>query len=427
MENSVFGIQFYIVVLIILLALSAFFSASETALTSSSKIKLKKLLRDGDQRAATVLYLINNYDDALTAILIGNNVVNIASASIATVVFIQLFGHAELALSTIVMTVLVLIFGEITPKSLAKENPEAFAMTTGSFLKFVVRLLTPLCYLFMHLKNILATFLHAKKASRHVITEAELKVIVDEVANQGTINYDESTLIKSAIEFDDIRVKEILTPRVDMVYCNILDSNAVILRIFSSHGFSRLPVYDVNEENIIGMIHAKDFYDAYIKDRHFKLPSILKDIVYVHRMTKISLVLKNMQKAKVQIAVVIDSYGSVAGVVTIEDIIEELVGEIWDEHDEAVAAFHKIGPNRYLINCDSLSRNASLKEMFEYMHLDFERYDLENQSISGWVVDTLGEIPEKGASYSYRNLDITVNKTNKNRVLEIIVNVRREE
>jgi putative hemolysin len=427
MENSVFGIQFYIVVLIILLALSAFFSASETALTSSSKIKLKKLLRDGDQRAATVLYLINNYDDALTAILIGNNVVNIASASIATVVFIQLFGHAELALSTIVMTVLVLVFGEITPKSLAKENPESFALATGSFLKFVVRILTPLCYLFMHLKNLLATLLHAKKASRHVITEAELKVIVDEVANQGTINYDESALIKSAIEFDDIRVKEILTPRVDMVYCNILDSNAAILRTFSSHGFSRLPVYDVNEENIIGMIHAKDFYDAYLKDRHFKLPSILKDIVYVHRMTKISLVLKNMQKAKVQIAVVIDSYGSVAGVVTIEDIIEELVGEIWDEHDEAVAAFHKIGPNRYLINCDSLSRNASLKEMFEYMHLDFERYDLENQSISGWVVDTLGEIPEKGDTYSYRNLDITVNKTNKNRVLEIVVNVRREE
>ena len=425
MENSFFSIHFYIVLLVILLSCSAFFSAAETALTSCSRIRLKQMLLDGNKRAGTVLYLIANYDNALSTILIGNNVVNIGSASIATVLFIQLFGHAELALSTAVMTILVLVFGEITPKSLAKEKPEAFALTAAPLLKFLMRLLTPVNFLFMRLKDLLRKFLNTKETSRHGITEDELKVIVDEVQSQGTINRDESTLIKSAIEFDDIRVKEILTPRVDMVFCNIDDSNASILRTFSSHGFSRLPVYDEDEENIIGIIHAKDFYDAYVKDHKFKLPGILKDIVYVHRMTKISLVLKNMQRAKVQMAIVIDSYGSVAGLVTIEDIIEELVGEIWDEHDEAISVFHKIGKDRYLVNCDSLGRNASLHELFEYMHLDFDRYDLENQPISGWVVASLGEIPEKGDRFTYRNLDISVNKTNQNRVLEIIVTVRR--
>jgi putative hemolysin len=425
MENSFFNIHFYIVLLVILLSLSAFFSASETALTSCSRIRLKQMLLDGNKRAGIVLELIANYDNALSTILIGNNVVNIGSASIATVLFIQLFGHAELALSTTVMTVLVLVFGEITPKSLAKEKPEAFALAAAPLLNFLVKLLTPLNYLFMHLKTLLGKFFNTKSSGRLGITEDELKVIVDEVQSQGTINRDESTLIKSAIEFNDIRVKEILTPRVDMVFCNIDDSIASILRTFSSHGFSRLPVYDEDEENIIGIIHAKDFYDAYVKDHKFKLPAILKDIVYVHRMTKISLVLKNMQRAKVQMAIVIDSYGSVAGLVTIEDIIEELVGEIWDEHDEAISVFHKIGKDRYLVNCDSLGRNASLRELFEYMQLDFDRYDLENQPISGWVVASLGEIPEKGDQFTYRNLDITVNKTNQNRVLEIIVTVHR--
>ncbi len=419
--------KLYLTVLVVLLSLSAYFSAAETALTSCSKIRLKNMLQEGQKRAALVLHLIDDYDNALTTILIGNNVVNIASASIATVLFIKLLGHAELTLSTAVMTVLVLIFGEITPKSLAKERPESFAMAAAPFLNLLVKIMTPVTFLFNHLRNLIAQLLNAKSAGKRIITEDELKVIVDEVAHQGTINSDESVLIKSAISFDDIRVKEILTPRVDMVYCNITDSNAAVLRIFTSHGFSRLPVYDQDEENIIGIVHAKDFYDAYLKDRHFRLPGIIKDIVYVHRSTKISLVLKNMQKAKVQMAVVIDSYGSVAGIVTVEDIIEELVGEIWDEHDQAVSVFHKIGADRYLVNCDSLLRNASLKEMFTYMQLDFDRYDIENQSISGWVVDTLGEIPEKGDHFTCHNLDIMVNKTNRNRVLEIIVTVHRHK
>jgi putative hemolysin len=417
--------ELYIILLVLLLASSAFFSASETALSTSSRIRLKNMAREGNERAVEVLRLIGEFDTALSTILIGNNVVNICAASIATVLFIQAFGEAGLSISTTVMTVLVLVFGEISPKILAKERPEAFAMTAAPYLRFLIILLTPVNYLFLRLKQMLKKMVRTGSGGRGV-TEEELKVLVDEVENQGTIDRDESDLIKSAIEFGDIRVKEILTPRVDVVSCNLTSSNAEILRIFASHGFSRLPVYDEEENNIIGIVHAKDFYDEYLKDRKFALKSIIRNVIYVHRSTKVSLVLKNMQRNKVQVAVVIDSYGSVAGIASIEDIVEELVGEIWDEHDVAVSIFHKLGADRYLVSCDSVSRNASLRDLFEYMRLDFDLYDLENQPISGWVVDTLGEIPEKGASFTYRNLEVVVNKTNAHRVLEIIVTVHGE-
>jgi putative hemolysin len=387
--------ELYIILLVLLLASSAFFSASETALSTSSRIRLKNMAREGNERAVEVLRLIGEFDTALSTILIGNNVVNICAASIATVLFIQAFGEAGLSISTTVMTVLVLVFGEISPKILAKERPEAFAMTAAPYLRFLIILLTPVNYLFLRLKQMLKKMVRTGSGGRGV-TEEELKVLVDEVENQGTIDRDESDLIKSAIEFGDIRVKEILTPRVDVVSCNLTSSNAEILRIFASHGFSRLPVYDEEENNIVGIVHAKDFYDEYLKDRKFALKSIIRNAIYVHRSTKVSLVLKNMQRSKVQVAVVIDSYGSVAGIASIEDIVEELVGEIWDEHDVAVSIFHKLGPDRYLVSCDSVSRNASLRDLFEYMQLDFDLYDLENQPISGWVVDTLGKFRRRG-------------------------------
>ena len=216
--------------------------------------------------------------------------------------------------------------------------------------------------------------------------------MVDEVQLGGTIDRDEGDLIKAAIEFNDVRVKEILTPRVDMTACNITDSNAEIYRLFSSHTFSRLPVYDLEENNLIGLIHSKDFYNSYMKDPKFKLKTILKPIGYVHRSTKVS-----------------------------EDIIEELVGEIWDEHDTAVSVFHKLGSHKYLVSCDSSSRNASLRDMFEYMRLDFDLYGLENQPIAGWVIESFGQIPQKGDTFTYQDLQVEVSKVDQNRVKEIIV------
>ena len=418
-ENELYR---YLVILVIFLCGSAFYSASETALSTVNKIRIKHLARNGNKDAAGILQLLDHFDEVLSTILVGNNIVNIGTASIATLLCIKLIGdEGSVSIATAITTVVILVVGEISPKSLAKEYSEPFLLAVHKLLWWNTRLFSPLNYVFKQLKDCLSRNMAGKKTARPTITEAELKVMVDEVENEGTISEDESDLIKSAIEFNDIRVKEIFTPRVDMVACSVTNSNAEIYRMFTTNHFTRLPVYDEEEDNIIGLLHAKDFYNSYLKDPKFSIKTILKNIAYVHRSTKISLLLKNLQHNKLQMAAVIDSYGSVAGVITIEDILEELVGEIWDEHDEAVSVFHKLGDNRYLVSCDSNSRNASLRDLFEYIQLDFDLYNLENQSISGWVVESLGEVPKKGDTFTCRDLKVEVSKVDQHRLKKIIV------
>ena len=418
-ENELYP---YLIILFVLLCGSAFYSASETALSTVNKIRIKHLARNGNKQAAGILKLLEHFDEVLSTILVGNNIVNIATASIATLLCIKLFGdEGSVSIATAITTVFVIVFGEISPKSLAKEYSEPFLLAVHKLLWWNTVLFTPFNYIFKQLKKYLSRRVSGNKTARPSITEAELKVMVDEVENEGTISEDESDLIKSAIEFNDIRVKEIFTPRVDMVACSVTNSNAEIYRLFTTNHFTRVPVYDAEENNIIGLLHAKDFYNSYLKDPKFNIKTILKNVAYVHRSTKISLLLKNLQHNKLQMAAVIDSYGSVAGIITIEDIMEELVGEIWDEHDEAVSVFHKLGNNRYLVSCDSNSRNASLRDLFEYMQLDFDLYNLENQSISGWVVESLGEVPKKGDTFAYRDLNVEVTKVDRHRLKKIIV------
>ncbi|MBQ9697113.1 MAG: HlyC/CorC family transporter [Acidaminococcaceae bacterium] len=418
-ENELYR---YLIILVIFLCGSAFYSASETALSTVNKIRLKNMARTGNEDAAGILKLLEHFDEVLSTILVGNNIVNIGTASIATMLCIRLMGNGNsVTIATAVTTVVILIVGEISPKSLAKEYAEPFLLSIHKLLWWNTKLFTPLNFIFKKLKDCLSRTISGKNPVKPVITEAELKVMVDEVENEGTISEAESDLIKSAIEFNDIRVKEILTPRVDMVACSITNSNAEIYRLFTTNNFTRLPVYDAEENNIIGLLHSKDFYNSYFKNPKFNLKTILKNIAYVHRSTKISLLLKNLQHNKLQMAAVIDSYGSVVGIVTIEDILEELVGEIWDEHDDDVSVFHKLGNNKYLVSCDSNSQNASLRDLFEYIKLDFDLYDLENQSINGWVVDSFGEIPKKGDSFTYQDLQVEVTKVDQNRVKKIIV------
>jgi len=426
MEQPPDGNQFYIALLVFLIMGSAFFSACEMAFSCVNKIKLKSLAREGNTDAARVLKLTEAFDKLLSTVLIGNNVVNISSSAVATMLLLKYVGEQGAAMASAIMTVLILIFGEISPKIIAKRNPEKFAMTVVSLLQLLVTLCTPFTFLLGGIRVLLGKIL-GDAPQEAGMSDYELKVLVDEVANAGKFDKDESNLIKSAIEFDDIKVKEIYTPRVDLVSCSLESSNAEILRLFSSHGFSRLPVYDADEQEIIGIILAKDFYDAYLKDPKFSIAKILRSVPYVLASTKISTVLKNMQHNKEQLAVVVDSYGGVSGLVTIEDILEELVGEIWDEHDEPVSVFHKLGDNRYLISCSSAGRTANVRDMFEYMGIDFDLLNIENVPVSQWVADTLGYIPTKGDGFIFRNVDVVVNKTNRHRLLEIIVTVHREE
>ncbi|MGG7162093.1 HlyC/CorC family transporter [Clostridium ihumii] len=397
-----------IIILIILILMSAYFSATETAFSSFNKVRLKHIANNGDKNAALALSLSQNYDKLLSTILIGNNIVNIASASIATTIFIKYFGDSGVTISTVVMTIFILIFGEISPKSLAKEKPENFAIFSAPILRFFIIILTPINFFFICWKKLLSKMFKIK--SNNGLTEEELLTMVDEVKNEGGIDEHESELIRSAIEFNDLNVSDVLTPRVDIIAINLNYSNEEISNLFFDSGYSRLPIFKDTIDTIIGVLHEKDFYN-YILTNNKKLEDIIKPVVYAVSSMKISKLLRLLQKNKSHMAIISDEYGGTLGIVTLEDILEELVGEIWDEHDEVVEEFTKISEDEYKISC-----NANLDKMFEIFNIDC---DLDISTVSGWVISELDKIPNEGDNFKYKNLDVTVTKTNSNRVIEI--------
>lgn len=395
-----------IVVIAILIIMSAYFSATETAFSSLNKIKLKNLAVNGSKRAESTLNLAKKFDSILSTILIGNNIVNIASASIATIVFTKYYGDAGVTISTIVMTIVVLIFGEISPKSLSKESPEKFAMFSTPILKVLLIIFTPLNFVFG---------LWKKTISKVIKVEEELLTIVEEAEIKGGIDEHESKLIRSAIEFNDLDADQILTSRVDLISISKEATIEDVRRVFKENKFSRIPVYENNIDNIIGVIHEKDFYDA-LDDKKVNIDSIIKPILYVTSNTKISELLKKFQYLKNHMAVVIDEFGGTMGIITLEDVLEELVGEIWDEHDEVVEYFKKIDEDKYSVIC-----SVSLGDFFEEFNMKEEVDDFEVQTVNGWVIKEFGYLPKVGESFVYRDLSISISKIEERRVKEIIV------
>ena len=396
-----------ILIIIALIIMSAYFSATETAFSSLNKVRIKNMASSGNRRAKLVLALSNDYDRILSTILIGNNIVNIASASLATIVFTYYFHDAGVTLSTVVMTVLVLIFGEISPKSMAKETPERFAMFSAPILKMFTVILLPLNFLFMLWKKLLAKIFHVRE--ERGITEEELCTIVEEATQEGGLDVQEGELIRSAIEFNDLDVEDVLTPRVDVVAVDEQDSSEEILSVFKESGYSRLPVYRESIDNIVGVINLKDFYN------HMGEPisGILKPAVYTAASIKISQLLKRLQGTKNHLAVVADDYGGTLGIVTLEDIIEELVGEIWDEHDEVINDFEQVDENTYRV-----MGNASLEKMFRLLGIPEES---ESSTVGGWVISEFGYIPHQGESREIGNLSVVVSQCDSRRVLEVQV------
>lgn len=402
-----------IIVIAFLILMSAYFSATETAFSSLSRIRMKNLANSGSKKAENTLDLAEDYDTVLSTILIGNNIVNILSTSLATVFFTNIFGNNGVTISTAVMTILVLIFGEISPKSLAKEAPESFAIFSTPILRFFVMILRPLNYIFGLWKSLLSKFVKISRDEK--FTEDELLTIIDEAQNEGGINEQEGELIRSAIEFNDLDVRDVLTPRVDVVAVDIEFDDDHIDTLFTESGYSRLPVYKDNIDNIIGVLHEKNFNIYLRKGAKESLVNILKPVIFVTPTMKISRLLKLLQQYKTHMAIITDEYGGTVGVVTLEDILEELVGEIWDEHDEIVEEFVKLGENEYRISC-----SANIDKMFDLFGID-EDYDAN--TVSGFVIQELGKIPEEGDHFIYENLSITVTKTDSRRVLEIHVKV----
>ena len=399
-----------ILIIVLLLAFSAYFSATETAFSSLNKTRLKAMAEKGNARAALALKLSDQYDQLLSSILVGNNVVNIATSSISTLMFVRMLPNIGATVSTIVITIVVLIFGEISPKSLAKENPEKFAMVSAPIIRVVIWVLTPINFLFTQWKKLLSKLFKSDDSRR--MTQDELLMLVEEVAQDGSIDKSEGDLLRSAIEFTDRDAEDILTHRVDLEAVPVTATKEEVAKSFSESRYSRLLVYDGSIDNIVGVIHQKDFYTGTgISDR--PLTELMKEPVYVPQSVKISDLLKVLQKHKAHIAVVSDEYGGTLGIVTMEDILEELVGEIWDEHDEVVESFRKVGENTYRVLC-----STDLDKLDRFFHLDVES---DCTSISGWVMEQLGRIPKEGDSFDYEDLHVTVTSTDYHRVLEIEV------
>ena len=400
-----------IVGLVFCVIMSGYFSATETAFTSLNRVRLKSWADGGDQRAARTRALAEDYDKLLSTLLIGNNIVNNVATTIGAVLFIHLIDEVTgPTVSAIVLTVVILIFGEVSPKSLAKESPERFAMFATPLLGVLRTVLTPLNFLFTQWKRLLSKVF--RKSADGGITEEELVTLVDQAESEGGLDQHESKLIRAAIEFHDLEVEEILTPRVDIVAVEDTDSMEEIAKIFAENGYSRLPVYHEDIDNIIGVIHEKDFHAA----RYRGLTSVkemLGPMLYTTGNTKISELLRILQKNKAHMAVVVDEYGGTEGIATLEDIVEELVGEIWDEHDEVIETFRKQPDGSYLIAC-----SANLDDLYDLFQV---KGACDAATVSGWVMEQVGRVPEEGDHFQAEGLDVTVTRVEHRRVLEIRV------
>ena len=413
------GDSISLIIIVLCVIMSAYFSATETAFSSLNRIRIKNMAEKGDKKAQLVLNLSENFDNMLSTILIGNNIVNILSASLATVLFVNWLGSEKgPSAATAVVTVVVLIFGEITPKSIAKESPEKFAKFSAPFLRVLMFILTPFNFLFSLWKKLMSVII--KSDDSRSITEEELITIVEEAEQEGGIDEEESTLIRSAIEFSEVEAKDVYTPRIQIEGVPEDATKDEVARMFTETGYSRLPVYRESLDHIIGVIYHKDFHN-YVYNTDKDISSIIRPAIFVTPNKKIDELLKELQQQKSHIAFILDEYAGTMGLVTLEDIVEELVGEIWDEHDEIVQEIVQISENEYHV-----LGSADIEEVFEKFDINEE---IDVMTASGWVMNVLGRIPNEGDSFVYKNLDVTVLSMDEKRVgkISIVVKENTEE
>ena len=408
----------FFIIIAVCLIMSAYFSATETAFLSLNRIRMKNMADKGNKRAALVLELEEKYDNLLSTILIGNNIVNILSSSLATILFVKILGDAKGAsVSTIVTTVLVLIFGEISPKSIAKESPDKFALFSAPIISVLVKILTPLNFVFAQWKKLLSHIFKSEEETG--ITEEELLTIVDEAQAGGGIGEDERVLIRSAIEFDELEAVDIYTPRIDIVGIPVDMPKDEIAKIFADTGYSRLPVYEENIDQIIGILYQKDFYN-FIYHSDVTIRESVRPVIFTTKNKKIDDLLRELQQKKLHIAVAMDEYGGTAGIITLEDILEELVGEIWDEHDKVETEIERISDNEYLV-----AGKTKVEKLFECLDRESE-FDV--QTVSGWVMEQFECIPKAGDFHVDEEfkLEIEVTEMSGKRIEQVRIRDLRE-
>lgn len=402
----------------VLLIMSAMFSASETAYTSAGRIRLRTMQTDGNKKAGKVLKFLDNYDDLLSTVLIGNNIVNIVLTTLTTIFFMAVIAASDSVanvVSTVVTTVAILLFGEISPKAIARHNPEKAALMLYGWVRVCWFVLMPLTLLFKGWKKLLTKVFRLGKTKS--VTEEELVTIVETAESEGELDSHESRLIKNAIEFDDLEVKDIMVPRVNVTAVSEDETPERIAQVFLDSGYTRLPVYRSTIDSITGVLNQKDFNLLYYEGKRRDVISAAQPALTVAPTMKISMVLRMIQRAKLHIAVVVDEFGGTAGLVTLEDILEELVGEIWDEHDEPEDYYRQTGDGEYVAtgyaNIDDLLSALGMKEK--------EKSDAT--TVGGWVIEKLGRIPAPGSSFLFENVRVTVTKANSRRVLEVRLRV----
>ncbi len=403
-----------VIAIAVLVFFSAYFSATETAFTSLNKLRIKKQATNGSSRAKMVLKFVENYGNVLTTVLIGNNIVNIAMTSIATVLFVKLYGQYGATISTIAITLAVLVFGEITPKSIAKDNPEKFAMFSAPILSVFVFIFKPATALFLYWQQLMMKLFRSGEDSG--ITDDELITMVEEAETEGNIDVERSELIQNAIEFNDLDAYDVLTPRVDVEAVEVDEEKSEIARIFLETGFSRLPVYEENMDKIIGVLHQKDFHN-FVLGENKDLREYIMPVVFTPGSVKIAQLLKRLKNAKSHIAIVIDEYGGTEGIVTMEDIIEELVGEIFDEHDLTISKdILQIYDGSYRVQ-----GATSVEKMFDFF--DVKEEELSISTVNGWVGVHLDKLPKVGDTFEYENLQVKVVKADDKKAIEINIKV----
>lgn len=405
-----------ILLLIVLVILSGYFSSTETAFTSANRIRLKNEAENGDERSRKTLKLAENFDAVLSTILIGNNIVNIAMSAIATLMFVSWFPTYGPTIATVVMTVIILLFGEITPKTVAKEKSEALAKSATPLIHLLMLFFKPALWMLQKWKLMLDRVFNLGQGE--IISEDELLSIVDEAESGGSIEDHEHQLVRAAIEFDDLEVSAILMPRVDVVGCELDTPDEEIEKLFMTHNYSRLIIFDDTIDNVIGVLHEKDF-NRYLKakkqqGRETSLLTVVKEVLFVPPIMNLSKLLRTMQLKKTHMAIVTDEHGGTIGIATMEDVLEELVGEIWDEYDIIEEEIEEIIQGKSY----KVKGMANLDKIFELFAVE-EADPFVSNTVSGFVIENLGQFPEEGDRFSYHHMIITVTQVRNRRVLEI--------
>ncbi len=409
------------VVILILVLLSAFFSATETAFSFVNKIRIQQSAEDGNKRAKNALYVVERFDKALTAILICNNVVNLGCSSIATVLCLNIFGDIGSAIATGATTLLVLTFGEVIPKCLAKEHCDTFSLRTAGFLKSLMIVLTPLVFVFLKLKSV-ALKIAGGQNDAPSVTENELKYIVESIEEEGVLEESESEMVRSALDFDETTAEEILTPRVDVVFLSIDDTPEKIKEVIIENRYSRIPVYENTTDTVIGILHTRDYLESLADGKIPNLRDLIQPPYFVFKTQQLSKILSHFKRTKVHMAIVTDEYGGTLGIVTMEDLLEEIVGEIWDEDEEIERTHYKIGNNEYLVNGD-----FELDEMLDLYDMDEDALESDAVTVGGFILEHAGNIPKKRESIEADGFRFTVMEVENQRIMRVVVKKLDEE